>query len=627
MKSRLFAFFLVFFVFFETGLTACAPWQDAEHEESLRYGCTATSTWFDFYATGNEFIPGREFRGFSSAAEFHRQACISSGEDFSVTTNGPPLHQVVWRHFYKGKEGFPAGEITALELDRSGNVFVGTREDGLIVVGKFGDTWTQIREIAGKTIPAIHCLNFDHQENLWIGTIDGLYFLSVNREESEDNLIDEQVSTLLEFNLKHAAISGFLMDNVCLCIAPDPTGDSLWIGTGKGLVCKRGDDFQWFTDADGLPANMILSLKFAGDGTLYVGTSEGLARLEADERPVRFSLVRFVPPSVIASLHSWVYSISESHGDGPEMKIVAETLSALQSGFAKRVEQFRNSGNAARILEETQNYLRWSESKKPDLTFETFDFLEKFCSRESLVYVATNDMARALNPLTGQYSPLLGVNLSGTDKWYRASATDSLGRVFVLARSLDLAGESVLNKWEYRYFMDEVAHNLKKMACQAISDSLGEEIRPEPTSMKIGPDGTFWIGLGSHGLGSFNELIVDYATARNAVFQRNSLVSRGLAVAEDESVGPITGFRITTSQPVLPDADVIYSSIYADFWSYRRHCPKTMWVGRWFDLDRDEAQKVAYFIGRWAPLGDLVSFTLNLPENPYVIIPKGNLQL
>lgn len=616
--------FLVFY-FLESCLLACAPWQDPDHENSRHYGCTATSTWFEFYATDNEFLPGREFRGFASAAEFHQQACINPIEEICVTQNGPPQQQIALHHFQKGKEGFPGADVTALELDRQGNVFVGTREDGLIVVGKFGDAWTQIREIAGKSIPAIHCLCFDSQENLWIGTIDGLYSLSVSREESEDNLFDSQVSALLEFNLKHAGISGFLMDNICLCIAPSPNGDELWIGTGKGLVCKKENDFKWFTDADGLPSNMILSLKFSKDGNLFAGTSEGLAKFETDSSNGQFTLVKFSPPTELASPNPWVYSISESSPDEPDMEIVKTTMDSLQSGFRKRVEQFKHSPNSAKILEESHNYLRWPENKKPDLNFETFKFLENFCNRDSLIYLGTNDMVRTFNPRTGQHSPILGVNLGETDKWYKATTSDSLGRVFALTKSLDLAFESLLNKWEYRYFTDEMAPDLKKSFFQALADPADKSIRPEPTALKIGPDGTMWVGLGKKGLVKFNAVIVDYASVRNAVFQRNAFLPEGLAFANDESTDSASGFIIESPQPALPDTDVVLRSIYADFWSYRRHCPKTIWVGRWFDLDPKEAQKVAHFLGRWAPLSDLVSFSLNLPENPYVIIPRGSL--
>lgn len=62
----------------------------------------------------------------------------------------------------------------------------------------------------------------------------------------------------------------------------------LWIG-GVGLCRLQGHEWLRVLDRkDGLPSNVIWGIcRWAGDGQLYVGTSEGLARLEGD----RFRLV------------------------------------------------------------------------------------------------------------------------------------------------------------------------------------------------------------------------------------------------------------------------------------------------------------------------------------------------
>ncbi len=58
--------------------------------------------------------------------------------------------------------------------------------------------------------------------------------------------------------------------------------DNLWIGTnGEGLAKYANGQFTMFTVKDGLPDNSIRKIFMAGDGALWVGTTSGLARLDA----------------------------------------------------------------------------------------------------------------------------------------------------------------------------------------------------------------------------------------------------------------------------------------------------------------------------------------------------------
>ncbi len=56
----------------------------------------------------------------------------------------------------------------------------------------------------------------------------------------------------------------------------------VWVGTwGGGLARFDGTSYRNFTVVDGLPANHVFLLEGAGDGKLWVGTSNGLSRFDS----------------------------------------------------------------------------------------------------------------------------------------------------------------------------------------------------------------------------------------------------------------------------------------------------------------------------------------------------------
>ena len=58
----------------------------------------------------------------------------------------------------------------------------------------------------------------------------------------------------------------------------DPAGE-LWVGTNNGLARLRNDEFTRFTTEDGLFSNRIFSMATADDGSKWVGSFGGVARI------------------------------------------------------------------------------------------------------------------------------------------------------------------------------------------------------------------------------------------------------------------------------------------------------------------------------------------------------------
>ena len=58
----------------------------------------------------------------------------------------------------------------------------------------------------------------------------------------------------------------------------DPDG-VLWVGTSNGLARMRQGGFDTFTTADGLFSNVVFSITTAGDGSRWIGSYGGVARI------------------------------------------------------------------------------------------------------------------------------------------------------------------------------------------------------------------------------------------------------------------------------------------------------------------------------------------------------------
>lgn len=64
--------------------------------------------------------------------------------------------------------------------------------------------------------------------------------------------------------------------------------ETLWIGTGNGLIGLEDDGKEWFIDkGHGLPNNIIRSMQAGPEGKLWISTNNGIAELDPDSKEVR----------------------------------------------------------------------------------------------------------------------------------------------------------------------------------------------------------------------------------------------------------------------------------------------------------------------------------------------------
>lgn len=156
------------------------------------------------------------------------------------------------------------GYVLSVCFDHRGNVWCGTEDQGLwrcaIVPGQ--RHWNGVSTQRGLGDSNAYAMACDHQGRVWVGTLN--HGVSVyNGEEwrsygPSDGPIGAHVTS----------------------IAISPVNGDVWMATDSGLTRYSVVHRNWshFTTLDGLPNNWATSLAFDSRGKLYVGTNaDGLA--------------------------------------------------------------------------------------------------------------------------------------------------------------------------------------------------------------------------------------------------------------------------------------------------------------------------------------------------------------
>lgn len=155
--------------------------------------------------------------------------------------------------FHKTGDGPSMEIIRALAIDHSGNVLIGTMNDGLKIY-KNG-TVESITTVHGLSNNTVYAVVEDQKENIWIGTEMGL-----NKYHNG------------QFSYYHMS-NGLPHEMVrSLSVSSDGT---LWIGTMGGLVKWNNGIQHTYTAKDGLSDIAIRSIYEDHSGTLWVGTELG----------------------------------------------------------------------------------------------------------------------------------------------------------------------------------------------------------------------------------------------------------------------------------------------------------------------------------------------------------------
>jgi ligand-binding sensor domain-containing protein/signal transduction histidine kinase len=207
----------------------------------------------------------------------------------------------VWTHnllhsWHTGRE-LPGTRVQSFLEDSRGDLWVGT-DRGLVLLHSAApsdSTRLEILPLIGAA--SILTLFEDKEHDLWVGTdTAGLHVLRPQKFHTLSQLLGKAITAITQttdgtawlgskdeglFRYENGtttqlSIKDGLLSNVVLSLAA-PKDGSLWIGTPDGLNHLQGRKLTSYTSADGLPDDFIRSIFSDTDGSLWVGTRRGLA--------------------------------------------------------------------------------------------------------------------------------------------------------------------------------------------------------------------------------------------------------------------------------------------------------------------------------------------------------------
>lgn len=190
---------------------------------------------------------------------------------------------------------FYDNDIKAINKDRNGHIVAGT-QDGMFI--RENGLFRQFIPPDGTAVPLINAMVTDISGVLWIGAQNGLYSFDGSKFEYtkiSDDINAEKILSVYndyENNVWLGTASGLfrfrgkgfetynvrdgLLGNFIFGITED-TAKNLWVcSEEKGVFRYDGTAFTGYTKKDGMPADKASTVFALDDGSVLVGTQEGL---------------------------------------------------------------------------------------------------------------------------------------------------------------------------------------------------------------------------------------------------------------------------------------------------------------------------------------------------------------
>jgi signal transduction histidine kinase/ligand-binding sensor domain-containing protein len=181
---------------------------------------------------------------------------------------GRDLKNPLVRNFPSPRE-ISSGVVTSLLQDRSGTIWIGHFDGAISVYDRSRHAISQLKSPDGRSINVIY---EDRKGAIWSGGYTcGLHLL--NRGENA-----------FEPFFHNTGVEKSVAENSTLSMTEDTEG-TLWVGTYEGLLRIRdGKLLERITDKDGLPNNVIYGVLPDNKGNLWFSSNKGITRFNIATR-------------------------------------------------------------------------------------------------------------------------------------------------------------------------------------------------------------------------------------------------------------------------------------------------------------------------------------------------------
>jgi len=157
-------------------------------------------------------------------------------------------------------------ELRALNTDQYGNIWIGTYKNGVYCYDPLTKKFTHLDDSFGLSHPEVLEIFKDNEQNMWVGTGDGLNLWQAANQQFMSFTSNSKVGSLLgkEVQDVHQAKDG-----------------KIWIATQNGLnlYLPETKSFKHFGKRNGLPTSLIRAIADDKNGDLWLTTNKGISKL------------------------------------------------------------------------------------------------------------------------------------------------------------------------------------------------------------------------------------------------------------------------------------------------------------------------------------------------------------
>ncbi len=234
--------------------------------------------------------------------------CQDDSLNYWIGTNGGitimKFQDGVYRHiknitFESGV--LPSNQIRFLIKDQNGTIWLGTNDYKVWEKPK-NEKYFKYNTIINRWFPpaiaSVTSMAVDKENNLWVGTVEGLIYYEINNKKStlltqKDGLTGNEITAIycspdgtIWVGSRGKGISKitgseinplklpFEFTTKDMITTPDQT---IWIGTeGQGIIKLKNDNYSFITSKEGLLSDFITAMEVDDEGRIYVGTNLGM---------------------------------------------------------------------------------------------------------------------------------------------------------------------------------------------------------------------------------------------------------------------------------------------------------------------------------------------------------------